>query len=124
MTSSELAALLLSGTRLVADLVSGSRPFVEFHREYGDFYHENCLDGFDADDDDRLLLRRFPEAVELHRLVQQICYRTYFKGPGVDEAVYRSAGRVSEEEAIQLLRTEARRLDVSSMVTELEKAAG
>ena len=104
----ELDNALDTHDALVAECAAGRTPFDEFLRQYSNFYWCYALDGHEADDAGRELLRLRADRIELHRQIAEVVLARVVSETDSANPSYTSAGRIGPQAAVELL---ARLLD-------------
>lgn len=120
LTESLLKEILTEGNRLVRDAAAGSLPISEFVKHYNDFYYYNALDGHEEDEEGKVLLARFADAISLHRQVQEDIVDKVYLGDPSRIGEFKAAGRIDEQEALERLREAAKRHNLDVLIAQLQ----
>ena len=89
---------------LIRQCALGHLSFAEFCTEYRDFYAFYALDGHESDEEERTLLERYKERVEVHRVVFEDILGGVCSDADAQLESYQRAGRFGSAEAVRRLR--------------------
>lgn len=114
-----LHSLVLEYTLKIKEVHGKSISLEDFLSGYSNFYYMAALDGHEAElSNQPHPAAIFPETVELHRLVQEELLDRIFQGTGEIPS-----GRISMDEAIDIIRGEKVRGMLSKAFCELKTIA-
>ena len=116
----DLVRELVTATALVVSAAAGETSMKQFILEYADFYHQNALDGHEADTDTMAELQRYSGVVEFHKEVQTGVVDLIYSAPPDQELQYRQAGRIKKEEAMDRLQDVVSRHGAKDLLNDLK----
>jgi len=118
-----LSSILKSTTALVTEVANGSLTIQAFAQKYGNFYYCAALDGHEASESEKCMMKEFMTLIEFHEKVQNIVDIIYWGGDDM-KPIYLKAGRVTPEEGLERLRDLVVRYDLKKEIELITKNEG
>ncbi len=117
----ELRESLRGATALIADAVEGRISIEEFLGQYGSYFYYEALDGHEADEEGKRLLRNYEDLIALHQATQTQVVDLVFTGTEKTKAMFLAAGRIEPSTALRRLSEIAHLFGLSRWMEELSK---
>jgi len=104
MDEPDLSAALHEYTDLLRAWANGSIEYLEFSERYGSFYYSWALDGHEANEQEKKLLKKYEQDIELHRRAAEEVLSGICSEDDAEKASYVAAGRYGHVEARRRLK--------------------
>ena len=111
--------ILFEGTHLIKKLITNEVDLQYFIKKYANFYHYNALDGHEADEQYNQLLKKYSNAVELHKKIQTNVVDLLYLGSSDSSPEYIVAGRILPDQSIDLITELASSYKIDDILTNL-----
>jgi hypothetical protein len=104
-SEAEFLNSLAKHNELVRQCVQGEIAFVEFCEKYNNYWSFYALDGHESDDEEREILERYEDRIELHRVIAFDILGLLCSEEDSKKEIYIQAGRFGSAVAVQRLAT-------------------
>lgn len=102
-SENDLLQKLCEHDDLVRACVAGEVRFETFCDRYNNFYCFYALDGHESDVEERALLEKYEDRIELHRAIAEEILGRLCSEVDAEREIYREAGRFGAKEALRRL---------------------
>ena len=116
----EIIKTLFKATLLISRAVHKEISITEFSKVYDSFFYYEALDGHEADETQKEVLREFKDAIDLHEQVQTTVVDLLYTGNAEKRQLYLDTGRIDEEQAKRRLQALSEQFDLQKIVSRLK----
>jgi hypothetical protein len=99
-SENEVREIIRSKILLIDDFVHDRIDDEQFWEGFDNFYYENCLDGHESDEEDRLILKKFEMQINLFEYIMHDIFMKICSDENSVLEIYIIHGRISRKAAL------------------------